>query len=352
MEDTLYGISAFRYHRTPPQVLALLPPVPHTALDSRRILFKDHLLIKDSIGIPVHLAAESRCGRTGKKLLKHHLVSGELPFGSVWDTLHGLRVASPLLTLYQLAATLSKAQLAMAMYEMCGTFAVFKPSPALEELLQSAQAHGCLPASTWRRIADGGGKPSSLWKRPPLVEIDELRSFAAGMGGRRHSVKFQQAAELVTGVCASPFEVQLSLLLAAPRSEGGEGLRCFENNKQISLSSKAARIADQRNCYADLYFDGAHDSRGLVVECQSRMIHDNARALVSDSDRMAALQQMGFDVLPLTYDQIAYPANFDIVVRMIFKKLVRRYAEKSPRQQKAQHDLRRELFINWETLGE
>lgn len=171
------------------------------------------------------------------------------------------------------------------------------------------------------------------------------------MSGRRHSVKFQQAIELVTGICASPFEVKLSLLLATPRKEGGEGLACFENNRQISLSSKAARIADQRNCYADLYFDEAQGSRGLVVECQSRMIHDNSQSLISDSDRMAALQQMGFDVLPLTYDQISYPRNFDIVVRMIFKKLGRRYVEKSDKQLKAQLDLRRELFVNWESLG-
>lgn len=288
--------------------------------------------------------------RSWGKYRRYHLMSGELPFGSVWDTLHGLRVASPLLTLYQLAATLSKTQLAMAMYEMCGDFAVFKPSPAIEELLQAAQAHGCLPASTWRRVADGGGKPSSLWKRPPLVEVDELRHFAASMSGRRHSVKFQQAAELVTGVCASPFEVQLSLLLATSRKEGGEGLRCFENNKQITLTHKASRIADRRNCYADLYFDEARGSRGLIVECQSRMVHDNSQSLISDSDRTAALQQMGFEVLPLTYDQISYPANFDIVVRMIFKKLGRRYVEKSTRMLKAQTDLRRELFINWETL--
>ena len=74
-------------------------------------------------------------------------------------------------------------------------------------------------------------------------------------------------------------------------------------------------------------------------------------SLISDSDRTAALQQMGFDVLPLTYDQISYPDNFDIVVKMIFKKLGRRYAEKSDKQLKTQADLRRELFINWETLG-
>ena len=309
------------------------------------------MLIREIVAFPIHVLVSERTKRAGSKTLKYHLVSGELPFGSIWETEHEFSVASPLFTLYQLAATLSKTQLAMAMYEMCGTFTTFKPSPVIEDLLEAARAHGCLPTSNWRRVTDNSSRPSSLWKRPPLIDIDELVQFAANLKGRRHSLKFQQAVELVTGITASPFEAQLSLLLATPRKEGGEGLRCFENNKQISLSFKAARIADQRSCYADLYFEDTHNSRGLIVECQSRMIHDNLESLISDSDRTAALQQMGFDVLTLTYDQISYPDNFDIVVKMIFKKLGRRYAEKSDKQLKTQADLRRELFINWETLG-
>ncbi len=351
MADTLFGISAFRYHRVPPQVLALLPPVPQYEMDKRRFSFRNHLLIKDAVKLPLHLMVTQRSKRATHDYFKCHLSSEPVPFGSIWETELGLFVPSPSLTLYQLASTLSKTQLAMAMYEMCGSFSVFEPSPDIESLLAAARCSGCLPQTSWSRIEGGDGRPSSLWRRPPLIEVGELRQFAVDMSGRRHCKKFQQAAELVSGVVASPFEAQLSLLLTSSRRDGGEGLGCFENNKRIALSSKAARIAGQCNCYADLFFNDVCDSRGLVVECQSKMIHDNSRSLLSDSDRITALQQMGFEVLPLTFDQILYSRNFDIVVRMIFKKLGRRYCEKASKQLKAQADLRRELFIDWSTLG-
>ena len=160
MTDTLFGISAFRYHRTPPQVLGLLPPIPQFENDRRRQSLRDHMLIREIVAFPIHVLVSERTKRAGSKTLKYHLVSGELPFGSIWETEHEFSVASPLFTLYQLAATLSKTQLAMAMYEMCGTFTTFKPSPVIEDLLEAARAHGCLPTSNWRRVTDNSSRPS------------------------------------------------------------------------------------------------------------------------------------------------------------------------------------------------
>lgn len=107
--------------------------------------------------------------------------------------------------------------------------------------------------------------------------------------------------ERVTGVVASPFEAQLSLLLATPRVAGGEGLRSFSNNARIVLSGKAARLAGRYNCYADFLFEETGDKKPLVVECQGRLVHSGADAAMSDSDRATALQQMGFNVMLLTY---------------------------------------------------
>lgn len=64
---------------------------------------------------------------------------------------------------------------------------------------------------------------------------------------------FAKALSLVTGICASPLEVQASMLLALPACRGGEGLHGFKNNCQISLTPTAMTLAGQNTCYADLF---------------------------------------------------------------------------------------------------
>lgn len=64
--------------------------------------------------------------------------------------------------------------------------------------------------------------------------------------------------------------------------------------------------------------------------------------MISASERMAEL---------LTYQQIADEKNFEIVKRMLFEEIGLEYREKTERQLDAQRSLRRELFIDWNTLG-
>ena len=82
------------------------------------------------------------------------------------------------------------------------------------------------------------------------------------------------------------------------------------------------------------------------------MAHDDFAAAISDSDRMAALQQMGFAVMPLTYRQIAERDNFDVVRRMVAKQIGVTYRNKSTEETRREIDLRRNIFIDWATLGQ
>lgn len=350
MTDVLYGISAFRFHRTPPQIRALFPPVPQVETDKRREAFKAHPLIREITGLPVHLMVESRAAMTGAECLTSHLATGPLPFGSVVETDLGLSVASPLMTLYQLAQTVSEVHLVMAMYEMCGTFSVFKPTNAIEEMaaLSSMPLEG---AGSWQRVCGQNGRRSDLWRRPPLIELDELSRFANEVKGKRKGAMFAKAASLVTGVVASPFEAQLSILLSFSRRKGGEGLSRLENNKRVALSRKATLLSGKCCCYADLLFEGYDCERPVVIECQGAVAHASEKMLMADSDRTTALQEMGYDVILLTYGQIANARNFDVVRRLLFKKLGIRYREKTPDAVYREHELRRNLFIDWETLG-
>lgn len=351
MEETLCDISAFNLHRTPPQVLALMPTVPAAQTDKTGSRLKRHPLVQHVVGPTIHLMVTDRRKRSSAKCIQSHLASTELPFGCVQTTDLGINVTSPLFTLLQLAQHLSEEHLAMAMYEFCGTFSVFKPSTEIEDLLASAQQAGTLPANSWRRVTGQDGKPTSLWQRSPLISLDELRQFAVATKGMRGNRRFAKAAKTVTGATASPFEAQTSILLAQSRRKGGEGFPAFTNNQRIALSPAASMLANRSTCYADLLFEQHKGKKPLIIECQGRIAHDNTASAVSDANRTVALQHMGYEVVLLSYEQIALADRFDAVKRLLASHLGITYRRKTKNLCKREHDLRRNIFINWETLA-
>ena len=331
----------------------LFPPYPDRACDRNRIGFNSHVLTQEVLGGPVHLLACDRKHRLNNSSTISHLVTNELPPGCMQETGLGISTTSPLYTLLNLAGHASDVHLAMAMYEFCGTFSVFQPSPLVETLLDQIDCTELIPRSFgWQRVKSPTGKKTNLWKREPLVEINELQRFAVQMKSARGGRRFARAAKYVTGITASPFEAQASMLLSLPRSKGGEGFSNFVNNERIPLSKNARRICSKTACYADLLFDVPGAASPLIVECQGKVVHDDYAAATSDSDRMTALQQMGFTVMPLTYRQIAERANFDVVRRMVARQIGVTYRNKSAEETRREIDLRRNIFIDWATLGQ
>ena len=353
MSYVLCDISAFRFHRVPPQVLALCPPVPSPETDRRRRALRGCPLASEVLGLPLHVLVGSRDMLGSRALERRHLWGGEVPIGGIWDTEMGVRVTSPLLTLLSLASRVNEVHLLMAVYEFCGSFSVFRPSAAVEMELKRAFASGALGSSDgWRRVPGSGGRPSSLWVRDPLISIDELRRFATEHIGDRGGRKLFDAAQKVTGVAASPLEVQASILFSLSRRKGGEGLDCFENNYRISMNHSAQRIAEQQKAYADLHFVSADGLRSVIVECQGLSVHGETGVSGRDADRATALQSMGYDVVMLTRGQLADPGRFAAVATMLRKRLGYPEYPKTEAMKRREVDLRANLFIDWETLGE
>ena len=81
-------------------------------------------------------------------------------------------------------------------------------------------------------------------------------------------------------------------------------------------------------------------------------MHDSEAASISDSDRAAALESLGIQVLPLTYRQFVDEESYEAVRALIGKKLNRPLKAKTPAQKRAEQKLRAELSINWETLAQ
>ena len=155
---------------------------------------------------------------------------------------------------------------------------------------------------------------------------------------------------MVNGVVASPLEAQVSALLTFPKAVGGCGLVGFENNRRIELSSSSRAMAAQGVCYVDLFHEGVEGGRPLSIECQGMVAHVSNESVLSDADRLAALQRMGHDVLFLTSMQLRDANRREEMLRFIAERVGQRCPAPDARTIRAQSALLAELFSNWTTL--
>lgn len=330
----------------------LYPPIPQPSARFYHGNIAACECVADLLGTPVHRLSTTDSGRTKTRLYATHVCTQELPFGSIRETDHNFNVTSPALTLLTMAPSLSRTQLLMAMYEMCGEFSVFHPSDRAERILQEAYRQGMIPLGAgWDRVKETQGHKTNLWRRSPLVEKHELERFAQNISGFDGAQKFRWALERMTGICASPFEVQASMLLGLGRRVGGEGLP-IKNNNRITLTKLARNLYRHECCYADIFIEGTEDHPAIDIECQGSSVHRSEAASISDSDRAAALESLGIQVLPLTYRQFVGEESYEAVRALIGKKLGHPLKAKTSAQKNAEQKLRVELFINWEALAQ
>ena len=347
---TLCGQTAFYYHRIPPQILGLYPAISLGTMDRRCCGLGSHAVIKDLLHAPLHRLVFTRAQSGSRSLFKSHLLTQVPPPGSFRQTEHGFDVASPEFTLLNLATQVSRNQLLMACYEMCGSFAVFKPCERTQQQLDEAISLKLIPPNCgWERVNDANGKDTNLWKRTPLLNAADIAAFAKQAAGLRGVKQLRWAAERMTGQTASPFEVQASMLVSLPRDGGGLGIH-IANNVRIPLSDAARSLYDKTCCYADILIESNTDSTGVILECQGRSAHDSEAASLSDAERTTALTSMGYDVIQITYEQIKDTKSFSNLAELIHKKVGLPYAPKTKQERAAEDALRRELLVNWDEL--
>lgn len=328
----------------------LLPALPPFGFDRNRAQLAKAPLVAEALRTPVHVL-DTRCGsgRKGVRVVRHTWTD-ELPPQALFDSPLGFQVTSPLFTLLTMAPDVSMTRLAMAMYEFCGMFTVFEMTPALASVLDRAYREHALDAGFgWRRMVSHDGSPSGLWKRPPLIEVDDLLSFASENDGARGIKTFRRAAQMVSGVTASPLEVQASMLLGVSRPLGGEGL-LLENNVPLTLSRSAQRISGTQRRIADIVISSEDGRRSVIVECQGTAFHGSVEAKLADSDRTTALQSMGYEVILTTYSQLTDPISYRAVVKLIERKLGINERAKTDRQLDRECQMRQDLFDRWESF--
>lgn len=350
MDLMLCGSTAFNFHRIPPQVLGLYPSITPDTQDPKLRTLKHSPLIEDLLGTPLHRIVNSRRQTGSRKLFVSHLMTHDAPPGALWESEHGFEVVSPEFTLLNLTTMAKPAEVLMAAYELCGSFAVFKPCNRAQDQLDAALQHKLLDLKYgWKRVNDTGGSPTDLWKRDPLIDTAAIEGFLIKAAGMRGIKRLRWAATRMTGVTASPFEAQTSMLLSLPRREGGWGLN-IQNNQRISLSTEAMKLHEATCVYADILIETNTDSRGLIIECQGRSVHNSEKAVLSDAERATALTSMGYDVILLTYNQLKNQKSFESVARLIHRKAGLPFKSKTAPERAAELELRNVILVDWNEL--
>lgn len=357
MHEWFCGRTAFHCHRTPPQLKCLMPLFPDIGYPKQKLALKrqynDACGWKNVLGpLPLDTIVSEPDFRRKGAVIQPHLWSGEPPSPSFYDDPDlGISYASPQFTLLTMATQLSVVQLAMAMYEMCGSFAVFQPSKDLQKALDRIEPTRLRWPGGWKQVMTTKGEPTSLWKRDPLVELPDLYAYAQHLDGIRGAKNYRAALELITGSAASPLEARLSMLLSLPRSRGGEEFPAFINNQRIDLSSSAARLAGKSTCYADLYFPETEEHPAIDVECQGRAVHAGDQQSEADANRATAIQIMNIEVIQVTHAQIMDERSFETFCDYLAHKLQVKRAPKTTRMATRAQTLRSEVLGSWDSLG-
>lgn len=347
MELSLFGPTAYQYYRIPPQYLGLYPSVLPDMKDPNCRILQGSPLIEDFFTTPLHRTVNNKSQRGSRKLFVSHLITHEAPSGAFWQTDHGFEVTSPEFTLLNLATMTKPFELLMATYELCGAFAVFKPCDRAQMQFEEALRLKLIDKDQgWKRAISTSGSPTDLWKRDPLIDSTDMKTFMVKSAGMRGVKRLRWAISRMSGVTASPFEAQASMLLSLPRNEGGWSID-IKNNVRIPLLGDAIKLHDATCVYADILIETSTDSLGLVIECQGRSIHDSEKSALSDAERATALTSMGDDVVQITYKQIKDRSSTDGIVKLVCRKAGLTFAQKSDDEIESELSLRNEILIDW-----
>ena len=384
MDEIICANTAFRYWRCPPQVRDLYPRLPSPE-DGWRALAQSPFVV-DVIKTPIITVASQGCCNHHSGLRSTIRWEGAPDAGNTIDTHLGFSVTNPLNTLFTMTRFVSQMDLVLAMYELCGWFSVFEPTPAAEIQLKMAakEIHQSSAQdlfefdegedeAPWKRVyarvtvkalenegqtnkrEDGRNvtklKGTSLWMRKPLIELSDLHQFADKVKSQMWGKQFYDAAQQVIGIAASPLEVTGILLLNRPRRLGGAGFTNVYVNDLTPLSVSAQSIAGQKVCYGDIVIVNPLLMKGAIIEIQGEVIHGSGAILDHDAERMTALQSMGFDVFLVTHDMLNDSKQLDAIVRSVCDRLEIRYKAKTKAMKSAETRLRANVLCNWLEIG-
>ena len=246
--------------------------------------------LKPENGVLHVLAFEHKC-RGGSKTHAMHVCTSELPEGSLYALRDGVYVCSPEFVFLQLAQTLDLIQLIAYGFELCGLYA-------------------------FDEYAERGMVQRSV----SLVTLAQLTRFVENANGMRGRKRALEALRFIQENSASPMETVCALLLSLPYRFGGYSLPKLVLNLQIDVPRSLRPLCPKGYVRADLRVPGTL----LVLEYLGEFDHSGRNSMQADRGRVAALREMGYEVVELTSMQVWNLEAFEIIAKRTSKAFGKR----------------------------
>ena len=365
METTICGISAMQYAMTPPLLrdVTLNPEdlrrsasaggisVPRrlfiTRADSRDAdrLVRGRLCGElKGISLPVQAYVgkgqsprRSSCvavrPREDERILSHRM-----PLGN------GLHVLSPEAALCTISEGMSPIKLAELIFSACGIYSLLPCTKRCQLAAEGLLSDGVLDATNftyasilgysdergvplahvdwagnclpWSPVFDRKGKLTNMWKRAPLTSVAEIARVADEFElGPRHPLR--RALGMALNGSGSPAETKALLLLCSGVWNGGESFGKPDLNRRVGFTREAGSLAHGNFCIADALWV----EHKRILEVNGTAFHADRDGFRISSGRTAALENMGYTVADLLYEQMADLKLFDAVLPTLAEKL-------------------------------
>ncbi len=275
-------------------------------------------IIRDSAmfgSLPVHIMSTSATRRPRKGRFVYHVCSKPLPPGAFCYASNSALVASPELSLAQLAKAKSLPQVAELFMELAGHYA-----------LRQDERRGFV------------SRKAALITRSSALDMMRIV-----MGKRNYERTASVLAYAAEG-SRSPMETRQYLLAFLPKRLGGYGLPAAQVNAIIELGNAEKRETGRRHIECDLYWP-EHD---VVIEYDGGIDHASFERRSNDATKRNVLQAQGKRVFTVTARQILDVNAFDAVMQDIARAIHFRLRD-FPADWEARRDkLRKDLF---ESMG-
>lgn len=271
---------------------------------------------------PVDVVVRNADARVRSKTLCCHVAGHAFPAGSFRQVAEGLYLASPELVFLQMACYLTKVDLAVLGYELCGRYRMCGSAYSFDV---------CVLRDAFGLVLGGIDDPSgfdSLHRHSdgfapisrPLSSVSRLRRYLDRAEGAPGIGKAKWALNHVIDSSASPMESLLALRLVLPSSAGGYGLPHPAMNGRVAVAQRASNKYGQRYRVCDLLWRGER----VAVEYDSDAYHASGQKIADDSARRSELMHAGYSVVSVTTRLFFDYASFDAQAHVLRKLLGRR----------------------------
>lgn len=232
----------------------------------------------------IHALAFSRELRRNSSRHMTHTWSHPLPVASFYQLNSNLFVCSPEYSFLAAASVLDFASLVALGDELCGLYSF-----------------------------DASASRGFRQREIALTSKAQLAAYVSKAGNCPGCDKAEAALGHIVDFSASPMETFDEMTISLPYHRGGYCVPAPEMNLEIPLNAKAARIAKQATCRADLCWRDLM----LVIEHLGQYDHARPDRMISDRARTNALREMGFEVIELTGSLVGDLTAYEYIVQHI-----------------------------------